>query len=450
MRQLSPMTERLSLLACGATDRIIAWRPEGPVRVGRFLSDVMQLAQRLPIGGSMLNLCHDRYRFLLGFAAAVVAGKVTLLPSAQTPDAMRQLKNYAADVFCLHDGDGAAINLPKLAFPELTVGYNDTVPAIPVDQTVAVLFTSGSTGVPMPHIKKWGALALSSQGEAEYLEIARSAYALVGTVPAQHSYGFESIIMLTLQSCAVIWSGWPFYPADIAAALATVPRPRLLVTTPVHVRVLLDANIDIAPMDKLLSATAPLSESLASEAEHRLSAPMYEIYGCTETGQLAGRRTTDGPRWHPLPGIRLEQTDNLTYALGGNGGVRQLLGDVIELHGDGTFTLHGRNVDMVNIAGKRTSLTWLDHQLTEIDGVTDGCFFMPDETNGNSVTRLVAFVVAPGLDASRLRAALRERVDPVFLPRPLILLDYLPRNPTGKLPRAQLQVLLAAHSKNAS
>jgi acyl-coenzyme A synthetase/AMP-(fatty) acid ligase len=398
----------------------------------------------------MLNVCHDRYRFLAGIAAGLITGKVSLLPSAQTPEAVRQLKTYAADVFCLHDGKGDAIDLPKLVFPGLPAGDVDTVPQIPADQTAIVLFTSGSTGTPMPHIKKWGALVVSSQGEAEYLGATQSAYTLVGTVPAQHSYGFESLIMLALQSRAALWSGWPFYPADIAAALAAVPRPRLLVTAPVHVRALLDADVDIPPVDKLLSATAPLADNLAREAERRLAAPMHEIYGCTEAGQLAARRTTDGPRWRQSPGIRLEQADDMTYALGGNGGIRQPLSDIIELHGDGTFTLHGRNADMVNIAGKRTSLAWLNHQLTEIAGVTDGSFFMPDEAGAEGVTRLVAFVVAPDLGAGELRAALRERIDPVFLPRPLIFLDRLPRNPTGKLPRAELQALLAAHSRSAS
>jgi acyl-coenzyme A synthetase/AMP-(fatty) acid ligase len=295
-----------------------------------------------------------------------------------------------------------------------------------------------------------GALVVSSQGEALALQADRPGYALIGTVPVQHSYGFESVIMLTLQSRSAVWSGWPFYPADIVAALAAVPQPRMLVTTPVHLRALLDAGIDIPPVAKLLSATAPLSDGLARDAEARMAAPVHEIYGCTETGQLASRRTTDGPRWQPLPGVCLEQADDLTYALGGNCGVRQALADVIEIHGDGTFSLHGRNADMVNIAGKRTSIAYLNHQLGEIAGVADGCFFMPDEVTVDGVTRLAACVVAPGLSAGQLREALRQRIDPLFLPRPLIFLDRLPRNATGKLPRAELLALLGSHGRSAS
>jgi acyl-coenzyme A synthetase/AMP-(fatty) acid ligase len=440
--------ERLPLLAHCDPTRIVAWRPDGPVSARRFLSDVGQLAERLPAGGSVLNVCQDRYRFMVGVAASLVAGKVSLLPPSQTPEAIRQLRSYAADVFCLHDGNGDRIDLPKLAFPELPPGAVDKVPEIPADQVAVVLFTSGSTGTPMPHVKKWGALVPSSKGEAERLGAVEPGYALVGTVPVQHSYGFESIIMLTLQSRCAVWSGWPFYPADIVAALAAVPQPRLLVTTPVHLRALLDAGLEIPAVDKLLSATAPLSDGLAREAERRLAAPMHEIYGCTETGQLASRRTIEGPRWHMLPGISFKQADELTYALGGNSGVRQALGDVIELHDDGTFSLHGRNADMVNIAGKRTSIAYLNHQLAEIPGVVDGSFFMPEEVTADGVTRLCAAVVAPGLAPEQLRAALRQRIDAIFLPRPVIFVDRMPRNATGKLPRAELLALLDRHGRS--
>jgi len=43
--------------------------------------------------------------------------------------------------------------------------------------------------------------------------------------------------------------------------------------------------------------------------------------------------------------------------------------------------------------------------------------------------------------------ALRERIDPLFLPRPLLFVDALPRNGTGKLPRAALDALIAQISE---
>ena len=55
--------------------------------------------------------------------------------------------------------------------------------------------------------------------------------------------------------------------------------------------------------------------------------------------------------------------------------------------------------------------------------------------------RTAALVVAPGLDEAAILAALRIGIDPVFLPRPLRRVTALPRNETGKLPRAALLAL---------
>ena len=56
--------------------------------------------------------------------------------------------------------------------------------------------------------------------------------------------------------------------------------------------------------------------------------------------------------------------------------------------------------------------------------------------------RIAALVVAPDVDDASILRALRGRVDPVFLPRPLRRVAALPRNETGKLPRAELLRLL--------
>jgi acyl-coenzyme A synthetase/AMP-(fatty) acid ligase len=55
--------------------------------------------------------------------------------------------------------------------------------------------------------------------------------------------------------------------------------------------------------------------------------------------------------------------------------------------------------------------------------------------------------VAPGLDAAAIGAELRRRIDPVFLPRPLLLVASLPRTSTGKLPQEALRSLAAAQPK---
>ncbi|TXT29301.1 MAG: AMP-dependent synthetase/ligase [Rhodocyclaceae bacterium] len=438
------------LLAHGDLDAVFAWSADGPLSVGDYLADAYWLAEQLPATGYLLNLCHDRYRFAVGFAAGLLRGMTSLQPSSQSAETFRRLQTEYAGLLCLCDGAADTLDLPRLDFPETpTVNRKNrpktksAIPEFPADHLAAILFTSGSTGLPQAQRKTWGKLVANGRSEAIALGLDRQPHAIVGTVPVQHSYGFESTFLLALHGGCAFWAGKPFYPQDIAGALAAVPQPRLLVTTPFHLSALLSAEIDLPPVDLLLSATAPLSTTLAAQAEARTGAPMHEIYGSTESGQLATRRTTDGAAWTLLPGVRLEQDGDDTVACDGHVEGRVALSDLIELLPDQRFLLHGRHADLVNIAGKRTSLAYLNHQLGAVPGVVDGAFFLPEEEGPDGITRLTAFVVAPGLSARQVSVELRQRIDAIFLPRPLVLVDQLPRNSTGKLPRGDLQALYA-------
>lgn len=440
-----PAGQVLPLVAYPSLDSVMAYRDGLPIAVRQFLDEVRQLAERLPAGRHVLNLCVDRYRFTVGLAASIVTGRISLLPSTHTPEMLRQMQQIAPDVFCIVDQDDDGIALPCFRYPERfdLGGSAGSVPLVPADQLIAQVFTSGSTGLPQPHAKRWGSLVRSARAEAGRLGLT-AGHSVVGTVPAQHMYGLESTVMQVLQSGAALHAARPFYPADIQAALAELPRPRALVTTPYHLRTLLNAGLELPAVDLILSATAPLADDLAQEAEARLAAPLYEIYGCTETGQLASRRTTAGPEWQLLAEVGLHREADRIWAIGGHVEAKTYLNDAIELTGPGRFKLGGRNGDLVNIAGKRTSLGYLNHQLNAIPGVRDGVFMLPRNDGPDGVGRLTALVVAPTLTPDELMQALRERIDPIFLPRPLLFVDELPRNATGKLPANLAQDLLSS------
>jgi len=259
-------------------------------------------------------------------------------------------------------------------------------------------------------------------------------------VPAQHMYGFESSVLIALHGGAVLDAERPFFPADIVAALARVAAPRLLVTTPFHLKTVLDSGLALPPLALVVSATAPLSPQLAARAEQQLGAPLLEIYGCTEAGQVASRRTTAGAEWRTFDGVRLAGDGAAATVSGGHVPQPTVLADVLEVVDAETFRLLGRSNDLINVAGKRSSIGHLDFHLNSIEGVVDGAFWMPPERDGDAagVVRLVAFVVAPGVARERIVAALRDRVDAAFVPRRIVHVDALPREATGKLTRARL------------
>jgi acyl-coenzyme A synthetase/AMP-(fatty) acid ligase len=437
----------LPLIGHRSLDAVVAYRNGEPIRAVRFLADASRVIGCLPPGKRhLLNLCQDRYRFAVGLVAAALDARVSLLPSSLTPDMLHQMAVFAPDAFCLTDRAGAAGPLPTVRFPdgEPDPETDPPVPMLQPERLVAYVFTSGSTGVPIPHEKHWGMLVRNIRCEAERLGLGDGrAHSIVGTVPPQHMYGLETTVLLALQSGSALVAERPFFPADIRASLEAVPEPRILVTTPIHLRALIASGIDLPALDLVVSATAPLSRSLAYEVETELRAPLIEIYGCTETGQLATRYPTRGPEWRLFPGVHLESADDGIWASGGHVEGRVRLGDLIEPTGERCFLLQGRSSDLVNVGGKRTSLAYLNHQLNSVPGVLDGAFYLPDPEEGAAdVTRLTALVVAPGLDAATLLAELRLRTDPVFLPRPLLFVDALPRNATGKLPRQALEELL--------
>jgi acyl-coenzyme A synthetase/AMP-(fatty) acid ligase len=444
----------LPLVSHASPDSIVAWRAGGPVSLRRFLAEVHQLAALFPAGNHLLNMCGDRYRFSVGLAAAILTGKVSLLPSTHTPGVIRQIRVFAPDVFCLTDSDACAVDLPQLRYPAMDdAGAADAHPIPQIDgrQRIAIVFTSGSTGTPRPHVKTWEGLVGSVQAEALRLGLPRNApCTIVGTVPAQHMYGFESTVLMAWSNGNAYSHAQPFYPADICQALSTVPVPRVLVSSPAHLRALLDAGLKLPEISLVVSATAPLPVRIAQEFEVLCSAPLMEIYGSTETGLIATRHPTQTAEWQLLPGIKLAMQGDSVFACGGHVETLTPLNDVIEPVAEGKFLLHGRIADLVNIAGKRHSLASLNHLLNTIPGVQDGIFYMPDDTGPDRIARLAACVVAPGLDAPRLLKALREHIDPVFLPRPLLFVDALPRNSTGKLPRAALEALVRTHGGRKS
>jgi acyl-coenzyme A synthetase/AMP-(fatty) acid ligase len=439
--------EQIPLLTHGPPSSVVAYRGGRPITARQFLADARALAALLPAGVHVLNACGDRYRFAVGLAACLIAGKASLLPPTHVPEVIRHLRRFAPDAVCLTDDEASEIDLPLVRYPmELAAPVADwRVPAIASGQRVAYVFTSGSTGTPVPHQKTWAHLVADVRIEAERLGLnTNRRHVIVATVPPQHMYGFESSVLLALHSGQAFCVERPFYPADIAAVLAAVPAARVLVSTPVHLRALLAAGIALPELELVVCATAPLAATTATEVEARFGAPLIEIYGSTETGQIASRRTTRCTDWQLWPGVSLVDRDGRTWAEGGHVEAPTPLADVVEIREADRFVLRGRREDLVNIGGKRSSIAYLNHQLISIPGVVDGAFFLPEEPAEQSATgtaRLSAVVVAPGLAAEAIIRELRERIDPVFLPRPLLMVDRMPRNATGKLPRAVLKSL---------
>ncbi len=250
---------------------------------------------------------------------------------------------------------------------------------------------------------------------------------------------------MPLHAPVASWCGAAFFPHDIQRALAASPGPRWLVTTPLQLQALLRADTDLPPLRAMISATAPLDPAVAAAAERRWRTEVLEIFGATEFGSVASRRTTDGDVWTAYPGITLKPNAD-GFAIHAPGADPHPLGDVVEALDATAFRLLGRRADLLKLAGRRASLAGLNAILNRVAGVADGVFVAPDDLDCRPTARMRAFAVSDGATAEDILAALRRELDPVFLPRRVILVPRLPRNELGKLTRAALDALQSTFS----
>ncbi len=427
-----------------------AFDATGEIPRARFAAHVRALAARLPDAAHAVNLCEDRYRFLVAFCAVAVRGQSNLLPPSRTRAAIDEVRAQYPDSYCIGDGDGCGCDaglLPEGHFVALPDALQELEgPPLQVDgaAVIAIGFTSGSTGRPAANAKTLASFRTST---AQNLVALRSLWPagtvpdVVATVPPQHMYGVELSVMLPLLGGGAVHRGRPFFPLDIARALEEATAPRLLVSTPVHLRALVESGVALPPLAGIVTATAPLSRELAAEAESRFGCEVRETFGSTETCIIAFRRTATDAAWTPYPGVRLQPQPDGTLVSASHLAQPVLLADLVGLQEDGRFVLHGRRADLLEIAGKRASLADLTRRLLAVPGVDDGAVFQLDARAGG-VRRIAAVFVSDTLDAGAVQEALRRGVDPVFLPRPLRRVAALPRNETGKLPREALLRLL--------
>jgi len=432
----------LPLLSVADPARPLAWRDGRAVPVAEFLADVEAVAATLPSARQAINLCEDRYAFLVAFCAVVVRGQTNLLPPSRAPHAIDEVLAAHPGSYAL--GENARDGLPhyvcvRCGARELRADIE--VPEVDGEQAVAIGFTSGSTGQPKANPKTWASVHASTAHNTRTLGSAMgladgSLAHVVATVPPQHMYGLELSVLLPLLGPFAVHGGKPFFPADVASALAEVPAPRMLVTTPIHLQALLRDPVQLPPLAAITSATAPLSRELAAEAEARYGAPVVELFGSTETCVIAHRRTTSETAWRAYPDIVLKPQPDGTLVDAPYFGQPVVLQDIVELLPGHAFHLCGRNADLVEIAGKRASLADLTRRLLALPGVTDAVALQLDAEDGSGVRRIAALVVAPERSEAALIEDLRLAVDPVFLPRPFRRVAQLPRNETGKLARA--------------
>jgi len=412
------------------------------------------LSPRLGHASVVCILCNSRLNFLVAWLAALRSRVLVVLPpSGGHADLAAVLSSTSHPIIVADDPreiqqswrDSAECLVCPPVAAAAAASAADLAWQAEWDRAAVLLYTSGSTGAPMPHAKTLRQLFAGAQALGDRL--ARDLDASLGavrrivcSVPPQHMFGIEASVMLSLVHGIAVDARRPLLPADVQQAFAEGPAAAW-VATPIHLRTLVRSGTVLPNCCLVLTSTMPLSQELARHTEALAGALVLEIYGSTETGVLAMRRTARDAAWRSVSGARVEMSGDAAQAFGQHFDSPVRLPDEIEIESGGSFRLLGRSTDMIKIGGRRASLAGLNLLLADLPGLEDGVFYLPVTTNATD--RLCLIYSGPTLARADAERWLRARLDPSFLPRTFVQVDKLPRNENGKLPLQALDALFA-------
>ncbi|WP_394834597.1 AMP-binding protein [Pendulispora rubella] len=367
-------------------------------------------------------------------------------------------------VLAWHEG-GAGTSLDDL------IGRGGRCMARASQAGALVLLTSGTTGAPkgVPRRPSLGAIAGAGVTALARLGL-RTREPTFIAVPLFHGFGTVMMIMgLMLGSTLVLRRR--FVAEDVAAAIAR-HRVTSLGVVPVMLQRLLAASVlgRGTALRAVLSGGAPLTPSLATAFMDAVGDVLYNGYGSSEVGIAAlatpaDLRAAPGTVGRPVLATPIRIVDDRGtpvavgrtgrifvggdmvfdgYSGGGSKDVRAGLmstGDVGHFDERGRLFIDGRADDMILSGGENVFPQGVENVLGAHDDVLEAAVIgVPDAEFGQ---RLRAFVVLRSRKTSveELKEYVRGRVARYEVPRDIVLLDELPRNPTGKVLRSRLRAM---------
>jgi len=122
-------------------------------------------------------------------------------------------------------------------------------------------------------------------------------------------------------------------------------------------------------------------------------------------------------------------------------------GDLGHIDRDGFLYIVGRSRSMIKVGGGRVSPQEIEDTISELPDVVETAVIgVKDEVLGEAVKAFA--VVRPGATITPLHIEkfLKQRLAPFKVPKQIVLVDRLPKNPAGKILRTQLPTQEVKHN----
>jgi O-succinylbenzoic acid--CoA ligase len=307
--------------------------------------------------------------------------------------------------------------------------------------TALVVRTSGSTGRPRGVELTHDALEAAAAAGARRLEVTSEDRWLC-CLPLHHIGGLQVLLRSRLTRAAPVIHD-RFDPEGIARQ----EDANLVSLVPTMLVRLLDAGVDLTRFKRVVVGGAAAAPQVVERARAE-GVAVVQTYGMTET---CGGVVYDAV---PLDGVDVAVGADGAIALRGPvimRGYRNQPGltssvlkdgwfhtsDVGALDHKGRLTVYGRADEMIVTGGRKVAPQEVAAVLSGHPGIQEAAVFAVDDPVWGQ--RVVAAVVpAPGAapEPEELRAHVSRQIEGFKAPREVILVEALPRLPSGKLDRA--------------
>jgi long-chain acyl-CoA synthetase len=337
------------------------------------------------------------------------------------------------------------------------------------DDTAVILYTSGTTGKPKGAELTHDNLRRNTEIAAGLFDLGDDAVTL-GALPLFHSFG---------QTCglnATIFAGGclTLIPRfDPAKALEIIQRDRVSVFEGVPTMYSAMLNLpgadsyDTSSLKVCASGGAAMPVEVMRGFEDKFGCKVLEGYGLSETSPVASfnhpdRERKPGSIGTPIDGVEMKLADqengvgeiaikghNVMKGYWRNAEATQEVmrdgwfhsGDLAQVDDDGYYFIVDRKKDMIIRGGYNVYPREIEEVLYEHPAVREVAVLgVPHDELGEEIGAAVALKDGQDVGADELQAFVKDQVAAYKYPRTIWFVDELPKGPTGKILKREIEI----------
>lgn len=382
----------------------------------------------------------------------------------------------------------AARRIPLLDASRLGEGpRRSDFPDLAAARPCLILYTSGTTGRPKGAVLTHGNIQAQVESLTQAWAWSADDRALLH-LPLHHVHGIVNVLTSALWNGAACEILPGFRPVEVWERLASGSLTLYMAVPTVYAR-LIDAWDAATPAQRIAWAKGARGCRLMVSGSAALPVPtlerweaitghrLLERYGMTEIGMalsnpLVGERRP-GFVGEPLPGVQVRLADDADHPVTtGNPGEIQVRGPTVFASywqrptetaaaftadgwfrtGDlavvenGSYRILGRSsVDILKTGGEKISALEIEDVLRSHGGVADCAIVgVPDPEWGERVCAAVVLRPPGEVSVDELRTWAKGRLAPYKVPKQILFVPDLPRNPMGKVTKPLVRELFDA------